>query len=73
MHRLDELLSGHVALQTSEFLGGDDHHFVAPMHGDVLRPFAPDLANKFAETRLGVLQKPIAPAAFRGRALVLLG
>ncbi len=61
----DECSARLVAFETAKLLGGDNDHFVAPMHGDVLRSFAADLAHQLAEPRLGILQKPMARRRLR--------
>ena len=49
-----------VAFEAAKLFGCDDDDLITAMHGDVLRPFAADAAHQFAETRLGVLQQPVA-------------
>ena len=51
---------GEIALEAAELFGGDDDHFVAAVHGHMLRPFAANAPHQFAEARLGVLQQPAA-------------
>jgi hypothetical protein len=48
------------AHQTPKVLGRNHHHFISPVHGDVLRPFAAHAANQLAEPRFRVLQDPVA-------------
>jgi hypothetical protein len=51
-------LTGGASLEAAELLGCNDDDFVAPVHGDVLRSLAADLAHKLAKARFGVLKNP---------------
>ena len=72
LHGADEGLPGDAAFQAAKFFGGDDDDCIAPVYRDVLRPLAPHLADEFAEARLGVLQKPVAPGRRSTRRRVLI-
>ena len=67
LHRCDQRFSREMPLEAAKLLGGDDDHFIATVHGHVLRPLAANLANQFAEARLGVLEHPVSGTRF-GRA-----
>jgi len=56
LHRLDQRLASDTPFEAAKLFGSDDNNLVAPVHGDMLRSFAADFANQFAETSLGVLQ-----------------
>src|ERR1700737_4399334 len=59
LNRVNQCLAGLIPLETSKFLGCDDDDLVTPMHGHVLRPFTANLADQFAESSLGILQRPM--------------
>src|ERR1700716_3057123 len=65
LHRRDQRLTGGPSLEAAELLRGNNDDFVAPVHGDVLRSLAADLAHKLAKSRLGVLKNPKSGARFR--------
>jgi hypothetical protein len=72
LHHGDESLAGQISFKAAKFLRRHDDDFIAAAHRDVLRTFGAHTSNKFAETRLGVLQQPmivppIAPAAPQSR------
>jgi hypothetical protein len=60
LHGVNERLARLFTPQTPELLGRDDDHFLTSVHGDVLGSLAAGAAHEFAETRLGVLQQPMA-------------
>ena len=60
LQRLDQQLPGAGALQAVKLVGVDNNHGIAAMQRDVLRPITVRQANKFAESRLGVLKPPTA-------------
>ena len=65
LHRVDERLALKIAPQAAKLLGRNDDDFVAAAHGDMLRAFAPNPADEFAEARLGVLKQPAARELWR--------
>ena len=65
LHRSDERRAGHVATKASELLGGNDDDFIATVHRDVLRPFAPDAPNELTEAGLRIPQEPLSAAGVR--------
>ena len=64
LHRGDQRVAGAIALEAAELFRRDDDDFIAAVHGDMLRPLAADTPHQFAETRLGVLQQPMAGFQF---------
>jgi hypothetical protein len=46
--------------ETAELFSRDDDHFIAAVHGHVLRPLAANAPHQLAKARLGVLQPPAA-------------
>jgi hypothetical protein len=64
----DQRFAGEITLEAAELFGGNNHHLVAPVHGDVLRPLAANAAHQLAESRLGVLQQPASGFQVAGAA-----
>jgi len=60
LHRFNQDLSGDTAFEAAEFLSSDDDYLVASVHGHMLRAFAADFADQFAEAGLGILEQPIS-------------
>lgn len=60
LNGLDKGVPGLLALETPEFLGGDDDNLIAPVNGNVLRAFTANAANQLTEASLGVLQEPVS-------------
>jgi hypothetical protein len=46
-----------IAFEAAKLFRRDDDHFVAPVHGHVLRSFTVDAPHQFAKARLGVLHE----------------
>jgi len=46
LHGFNECLPGRATFETAEFLGRNDDHLVASMHGDVLRCLASYLTDE---------------------------
>ena len=67
LQSLDQQLAGSRALQAIEFVRVDNHHGIAAMQRDVLRPIAVRHAHEFAESRLSVLKAPSTTRRLRGR------
>src|SRR6266702_7996969 len=65
LHCCDQRLTRGPPLEAAELLRRDNDDFVAPVHGDVLRPLAADLAHKLAKARFGVLKNPKTGARLR--------
>jgi hypothetical protein len=63
----DQQLAGSRALQAIEFVCIDNHHRIAAVQRDVLRPIAMCHAHELAESRLGVLKAPAAARRLRSR------
>src|SRR5712664_2555089 len=53
LHRRDQRLTGGASLEAAELLRCNNDDFVAPVHGDVLRSLAADLAHELAKARFG--------------------
>jgi hypothetical protein len=67
LQSLDEQLAASRALQASEFVCIDNHHRIAAMQGDVLRPIAVRHAHELAESRLSLLKPPTTARRLRSR------
>jgi len=67
LQSLDQQLAGSRALQAIEFVCVDNHHRIAAVQRDVLRPIAMCQAHEFAESRLGVLKAPATARRLPGR------
>ena len=65
LHRRDQRLTGGPSLEAAELLRCNNDDFVAPVHGDVLRSLAADLAHKLAKARFCVLKNPKSGARLR--------
>jgi hypothetical protein len=66
LHHGEKSLAGQPPFQAAKLLRRNDHDFVAAVYGDVLWTFRAHTPNKFTETRLRVLQRPMVelPIAF---------
>jgi hypothetical protein len=67
-HYGEKAFAGQTPFQSAKLFGRDHDDFITAVHRDELWTFCAHTANKFAETRLRVLQSPmvqppIAPAA----------
>jgi hypothetical protein len=58
LHRIDERLSGAVAGEPAEVVGGDYDHLLAAVYGDVLRPLVLRAPYDLAESSLCLLELP---------------
>lgn len=67
LQRLDQQLAGSRTPEAIEFVGIDNHRYIAAMQGDVLRPITMRHADEFTEARLGVLKTPSTARRLRGR------
>ena len=63
---LDQQCAGPLAHEAIELFGVDHDHGLAPMHGDVLRPFPMGVTHEFTEPRLGILETPPMPDRLDG-------
>jgi len=67
LQSLDQQPASSLALQAIEFVCVDNHHRIAAVQRNVLRPIAVRHTHEFAESRLSVLKAPAIARRLRGR------
>jgi hypothetical protein len=60
----DQSFASAIAFETVKLFDGHDHNFVATMHCNMLRPDTAGATDQLAETRLGILKRPVVRPIF---------